>query len=68
MSDLWVAIDVGCHECGVTSEVIGAFRDEASAEEAAEVRGEETGCWRDGGQSIPEVFRVKIPAVEGSDQ
>jgi hypothetical protein len=58
---IWVVIDVGCHECGVGSETIGAFKDEISAKAACDARGAETNGWRDGGQSIPEVFELEIP-------
>lgn len=56
---LYIAIDVGCHECCVDSEVIGSFKKRESAEAACAERSAETGNWRDGGQSIPQVFEVE---------
>lgn len=64
MEKIYVAIDVGCHECGVGSEVIGAFKTEEEAEKAAEERSDSHGDWRDGGQSIPEVFEVELISKE----
>lgn len=64
---LYVVIDVGCHECGVSSEVIGAYWDQSAATAARLKRRAETGQWRDGGQSIPEVFEVEVPAVTGEE-
>jgi len=60
MSKIYVAIDVGCHECGVDSEVIGTFKAVKEAEEACTKRTEETGNWRDMGQSIPRVFEITV--------
>lgn len=55
----WIVIDVGCHECGVNSEVVGSYATENEARLAAEERSEETEEWRDG-QSIPQVFEIEV--------
>jgi hypothetical protein len=60
MSKIYVVIDVGCHECGVGSEVIKAYKSKAAADKKARAVAGETGCWRDGGQSVPEVFEVEL--------
>lgn len=60
MNKIYIAIDVGCHECGADSEAIGAFYSKEEAEEAADRRSEATGNWRDGGQSIPQVFEIEL--------
>lgn len=60
MNKYYVAIDVGCHECGVGSEVIGTYKTYDEAVAACEKRSDETNDWRDGGQSIPEVFEIKL--------
>lgn len=57
----YVAIDVGCHECGVGSEVIGTFLSQDAAKYACELKTKEHKNWRDGGQTIPEVFEIDIP-------
>jgi hypothetical protein len=59
---VWVVIDVGCHECGVDSEPVGIFQTEAQAETAAENRFAETKGWRNGGQTICQVFAMTLPA------
>lgn len=60
---LFVAIDVGCHECGVDSEPIGAAWSEAEALAMCEAleASRENRQWRDGGQSIPQVFAIDVP-------
>ncbi len=64
MEKIYVLIDVGCHECGVGSEFIASFVDEESANKACEEHSKKTGKWRDGGQSIPEVFEIILPNHE----
>lgn len=60
MNKIYIAIDIGCHECGVDSEVIGYSYDEEEAQSMADKRSEETKNWREGGQSIPLVFELKL--------
>lgn len=62
---VWVVIDVGCQECGVSSEGVGIFKSEAEAKAAADQRDKETGCWRDGGQTFCETGGV-VRAPEGA--
>jgi len=64
MKKLYVAIDVGCHECGVGSEVIGTYLTKEEAKIVAEQRATLTKCWRDGGQSLPQVFEIEVPEEE----
>lgn len=64
MGKLFVAIDVGCHECGVGSEVIGVYLTEQEAQNACADRSADTDNWRDGGQSVPEVFEIKTPPLK----
>ncbi len=61
MEKIYVLIDVGCHECGVDSEFVASYNTEKEAEVAREKLSKKTDNWRDGGQSIPEVFEVIIP-------
>lgn len=58
---VWVVIDVGCHECGVGSEPVGIYSTEAKAEAARVAREAETQGWRDGGQTICDVFEMESP-------
>lgn len=58
---VWVVIDLGCLECGVESEPVGIFPDKETAADAAERRDQETGRWRDGGQTSAQVFEMETP-------
>lgn len=49
---VWVVIDVGCHECGVSSVPVGIYATEDAARAAAHATDAATECWRDGGQTI----------------
>lgn len=60
MSKLYVVIDIGCHECGVSSEVVGAYKTRKSAEKNRIERSLKTKQWRNGGQSIPKIFEVEL--------
>ena len=63
MEQVWVVIDVGCIECGVESEPVGIFATEAEAIAAQEEREKATGGWRDGGQTICDVYAMRLPAT-----
>ncbi len=55
---LYVAMDLGCMECGVSSSLIGVFLSKKAAEDAcaaAEVLYDSTE-WRDGGQAYTQIF------------
>lgn len=58
---IYVVIDIGCHECGVDSEVVAAYKTRRAAEKAAERRDAENGGWREGGRTIATVFEVPLP-------
>jgi hypothetical protein len=60
VAPIWVVIDEGCQECGVSSVPIGAYLTENAARLACADRNEETGGWRDGGQTDCQVHRVSI--------
>ncbi len=56
-TERWVVVNIGCIECGVSSNIVGVFD---SKERANTVAGE---CslkygWREGGQNNFDVFRV----------
>lgn len=61
MITVFVVIDLGCHECGVSNEPVGIYLTREDAEAAAEARDDETGCWRDGGQTFTGVFEMELP-------
>ena len=64
MSNVWVVIDVGCHECGVDSEPVGIYATEAEANAAQETRDRETNGLREGGLTIARVFKMTMPDVQ----
>lgn len=60
----WLAFDIGCIECGETSEVIGVFLTREAAEAAVEAWRSPNHRWgREGrtGQHSEEVFEIDVP-------
>lgn len=57
---LWAVIDIGCHECGVSSVAVGLFRSKQEADKAVDECDERTGCWRDGGQTWAMAFEFEL--------
>lgn len=51
----WIVVNIGCIECGVSSNIVGVFTDEKHANAVAEACGKKYG-WREGGQNAFEVF------------
>jgi len=66
MKDVWIVVNIGCIECGVSSAIVGAFADNAEAETIAE-RLNETHSWREGGQNSFEVFPMPALGVVAPD-
>lgn len=60
---VWVVMDEGCQECGVSTEPIGIYRSEAEANAAAEKQTKRFNGWRDGGQASVEVYKLALPAL-----
>lgn len=58
---MWIVVNIGCIECGVSSNVVGVFSDEARATAIAEQFDKKYG-WREGGQNSFEVF--PMPEVD----
>lgn len=57
MKKLYVAVDIGCIECGEPSAVLGVFTDENRAQRVCDEHEErQTANW--GGQHYFEVFEV----------
>lgn len=52
---MWILVNIGCIECGVSSQIVGVFSDEAKASALA-VSLEATHGWREGGQNAFQVF------------
>jgi hypothetical protein len=51
----WVVVNIGCIECGVSSDIVGVFDNEAEADRIAKVLDDKLD-WREGGQNSFEVF------------
>lgn len=52
---MWVVVNIGCIECGVSSNIVGVFDSKERAEEIA-VEFSDKFSWREGGQNDFEVF------------
>lgn len=55
----WVVVNIGCIECGVSSNIVGVFTDEQNARDIAS-RLDDTHSWREGGQNSFEVFPMPL--------
>lgn len=58
---MWLVMNIGCIECGVSSAIVGVFAEEAKADEIAE-KCSKIFSWREGGQNSFEVF--ELPEAE----
>lgn len=54
---MWLVFDVGCIECGVSSNVVAIYPTEQEANAVAEKLNNTYG-WREGGQNSYEVFKL----------
>lgn len=68
VAEVWVVIDEGCQECGVSTEPIGIFWTEAEAQVAAEACPTYEARWRDGGQAYVCVYKMDLPALIDGDR
>ncbi len=57
MTDLYIVVNIGCIECGVSSDIVGVFNDIIKAREIAKNLGR-THNWREGGQNSFHVFKM----------
>ena len=57
---MWLVMNIGCIECGVSSAIVGVFADKEKADAIAAECGEKFG-WREGGQNAFEVFEIPEP-------
>lgn len=59
---MWLVFNVGCIECGVSSNVVGVFETKEKADQiAAKLDSEHS--WREGGQNSYEVFELNRAGV-----
>ena len=54
---MWLVMNIGCIECGVSSAIVGVFADKAKADEIA-AECDKKYDWREGGQNTFEVFEL----------
>jgi len=52
---MWIVVNIGCIECGVSSNIVGVFDSEENARLIAE-KCYEKYSWREGGQNNFDVF------------
>jgi hypothetical protein len=62
VAPVWVVIDEGCQECGVSSVPVGIFLSAEEAEIARAARSDEFPGWRDGGQTECVVYPMRLPS------
>lgn len=63
---MYLVINIGCIECGVSSQVVGLFETAEQANAIAE-KCEEKYDWREGGQNSFEVFPLPKAGVINSE-
>lgn len=54
---LFILVNIGCIECGVSSNIVGVFDDLEKAEKVQDTVGSKYG-WREGGQNDFEIFEM----------
>jgi hypothetical protein len=57
---LWIVVNIGCIECGVSSNIVGVFNDVEEANSIAGTLNNKMN-WREGGQNSFEVFPMPNP-------
>lgn len=53
----YIVVNIGCIECGVSSNIVGVFSSKPFADDVAK-RLNDTHAWREGGQNSYEVFQM----------
>ena len=59
-ADSWLVFNIGCIECGVSSNVVGVYSTQAEATRIAEICERQLN-WREGGQNAFGVFNLSAP-------
>lgn len=57
---MWIVVNIGCIECGVSSNIVGVFTTEEKAEQVSKACDEKYG-WREEGDNHFEVFPMPEP-------
>lgn len=58
---MWIVVNIGCIECGVSTDIVGVFTEKEAADAVAE-KCDDKYSWRENGQNRFEVF--PMPAVD----
>jgi hypothetical protein len=66
MKKKYIVVNIGCIECGVSSDIVGIFADEKRARDVANACDDKYG-WREGGQNAFEVFELPEPETINPD-
>lgn len=53
----WILMNIGCIECGISSQIIGVFSDQKEAQKLASIL-KDKGYWEKGGKNHYEVFSL----------
>ncbi len=67
MDKPWMVFNIGCIECGVSSDVVGLFATEKEANKVADAC-REIFDWREGGQNGFEVYDLSAPRSDEYEQ
>lgn len=65
----WILVNIGCIECGVSSDIVGVYSDKNKAEEIMNSL-DAIASWRQGGENryivfeMPEIDVTKIEYLE----
>lgn len=59
----WLVFNIGCIECGVSSNVVGLYTSQDEAMRIAKAC-DDSLSWREGGQNSFEVFDLSAPQSE----
>lgn len=63
---MWIVVNIGCIECGVSTNIVGVFDNKERAEAIAAEFSEKF-SWREGGQNEFEVFSMPEVNVIASE-
>ena len=63
---MWIVVNIGCIECGVSSDIVGVYDNEDEAKAVAETL-DDKASWREGGQNSFEVFSMPEVGVLNSE-
>jgi hypothetical protein len=56
----WIVVNIGCIECGVSSDIVGIYPSETEAKTVANAC-QAALSWREGGQNAFDVFDLSAP-------